>query len=643
MNCKKFKAKRNFKMANYIINEKEHEFIIECEGTAIAKISKMAGATDSFCEIEEGVWRWTRVTDVPTDTMRMELDTCFAPEYTMIPALNYNGNGWGDSVEYTGDSINGMPWKYSYHRTTIPSCTYTEGKKYATALMAEADDENSCSLYRPEGADFERHALIWPEQEGPKVLYRHVWHTHDYMGSIEPRCKFVGIIMTFPVLRQRHQCKDLLDFAWRYYGHEMNCEFTPEQMWTLSIAFMKSLWTLEKDGFVAFNRGLQWYKDQCFYAKRDAIKYEIGWVGQSASASNALLENYLRTNDKDSLEKAEMCLDAWCKFSKFEGTEKGLRYIKFDGAPVDQTRDIPFDACNLGQGAAQMFEAYDLMKKIGKDKPEYLEYAYDVCRFALANQKESGEYAKSWNRDGSVKQQDGTIGCFLIPAMLEAYKRTSDKAYLDSAVRAFDCYYKELADYGFTTAGALDTYCIDKESSSPLLSAAIALYDVTGDKKYVSCAEDIAWYLSTWMMHYTVKYPENTVLGEIGYDTLGATAVSTAHNAIDQYALHDVLSFLRLYEITGYVQWKERALAFFYGASQLISDGTLCIAGRVRPAGSQDEAVFHTRWGRPGLAPFNPSQWLVMWPCAFRMEILRYSDNWDVFREGLDSIEGKIN
>lgn len=629
-------------MKQYNICEKANEFIVECEGTPIVSVKKVDGAHDSFSPIEKGVWHWTRVTDKPVREMRMELDTCFSPEYTMIPALNYNGNGWGDSVEYVGDNIDGMPWKYAYHRTTIPSCTYTEGKAFACALMAEAEDETSCSLYKPEGEDCERHALIWPEQEGPKVLYRHVWHTHNYMGDMEPRSEFKAIIMVFPVLRQRHQCRDLLDFAWRYYGHEMNCEFSPEQMWKLSIAFMKSLWTIEKDGFVAFNRGLQWYKDQHFFAKRDAIKYEIGWVGQSASASNALLENYLRTGDRDSLEKAEMCLDAWCKFSKYEGTEKGLRYIKFDGAPVDQTRDIPFDACNLGQGAAQMFEAYDLMKKIGKDKPEYLAYAFDVCRFALSAQKETGEYAKSWNADGSVKQQEGTIGCFLIPAMLEAYKRTDDRAYLDSAIRAFDCYYKELADYGFTTAGALDTYCIDKESSSPLLSAAIALYDVTGDQKYVGCAEDIAWYLSTWMMHYTVKYPAETSLAEIGYDTMGATAVSTAHNAIDQYALHDVLSFLRLYEITGYVQWKERALAFFYGASQLISDGTLCIMGRVRPAGSQDEAIFHTRWGRPGLAPFNPSQWLVMWPCAFRMEILRYADSWDVFREGLNKIEGAV-
>lgn len=629
-------------MPKYTISERDNEFIISSDNYDIIRINKIDGAHDSFSEIEEGVWHWTRTTDTPVDEMRMEFDTCFVPEYTMIPALNYNGNGWGDSVEYTGDNCDGMPWTYAFHRTTIPSCTYTEGKKFAAALMAEADDETSCSLWRPEGADFERHALIWPEQEGPKVLYRHVWHTTDFMGSMEPRCEFKAIIMTFPVIRARHQCRNLLDFAWRYYGHEMSCEYTPAQMWKLSIAFMKTLWTVEKDGFVAFNRGLQWYKSQTFFGKRDNVKYEIGWVGQSASASNALIANYLRTGDEDSLEKAEMCLDAWCKFSKFEGSEMGLRYIKFDGAPVDQQRDIPFDACNLGQGAFQMFEAYDLMQKCGKEKPAYLEYAYDVCRFALTHQLETGEYAKSWNRDGSVNQQNGTIGAFLIPAMLEAYKRTGKEEYLESAKKAFDCYYKELADYGFTTAGALDTYCIDKESASPLLTAAIALYDVVGEKKYVDCAEDIAWYLSTWMMHYTVKYPQTTSLGKIGYDSLGQTAVSTAHNAIDQYALKDVLSFLRLGEITGYKQWKERGLAFFYGASQLISDGTLCISGRVRPAGSQDEAIFHTRWGRPGLAPFNPSQWLVMWPCAFRMEILRYADSWDVFDEGIKEIEGAI-
>lgn len=608
--------------------------------TVLLTIPARADAVDSFEKIEDGAYKWTRKLNAPTDKMQLTFDTAHAPLYTVVPAVNYNGNGWGDSEEYVGDSFEGTPWTYEWHRVMIPACTYTEmDNDYAVAMMAVQDDTPSCSMYKVESG-MERHALIWPEQAGPKMLGRHEWK-EAYMGTMEPRDTFEAILVAFPVETRRHQIRSLLDFAWRFYGHKLPAPMQPEDMWRYSIAFMKSLWTLEKDGFVAFNRGLQWYKSTCFYAKRDQIKYELGWVGQSASASNTLLYEYLRTGDKDAYEKASMCLDAWPKYTKLEGVE-GLVQIKFDGAPVDQTRDIPIDACNLGQGATQYFLAADLMEKCGTPRPEYIDYAMGMVNFVVSHQKESGEFAKSWNKDGSVRQQNGTIGAFLIPPVLEAYKRTGDEKYRESAVRAFDCYYKELSDNGFTTAGALDTYCIDKESASPLLEAALALYDVTKDEKYVACAEDVAWYISTWMMHYTAKYPADTTLAQIGYDTLGITAVSTAHNAVDQYCLRDVRSFLKLYEITGKKQWQERGTALWCAASQLISDGTLCIRGKVRPAGSQDEAVFQTRWGRPTLPPFNPSEWLVMWPCAFRMETLRSTEDWSVFRRGVDTIDGKI-
>ena len=608
--------------------------------TVLLTIPARADAVDSFEKIEDGAYKWTRKLNAPTDKMQLTFDTAHAPLYTVVPAVNYNGNGWGDSEEYVGDSFEGTPWTYEWHRVMIPACTYTEmDNDYAVAMMAVQDDTPSCSMYKVESG-MERHALIWPEQAGPKMLGRHEWK-EAYMGTMEPRDTFEAILVAFPVETRRHQIRSLLDFAWRFYGHKLPAPMQPEDMWRYSIAFMKSLWTLEKDGFVAFNRGLQWYKSTCFYAKRDQIKYELGWVGQSASASNTLLYEYLRTGDKDAYEKASMCLDAWPKYTKLEGVE-GLVQIKFDGAPVDQTRDIPIDACNLGQGATQYFLAADLMEKCGTPRPEYIDYAMGMVNFVVSHQKESGEFAKSWNKDGSVRQQNGTIGAFLIPPVLEAYKRTGDAKYRESAVRAFDCYYKELSDNGFTTAGALDTYCIDKESASPLLEAALALYDVTKDEKYVACAEDVAWYISTWMMHYTAKYPADTTLAKIGYDTLGITAVSTAHNAVDQYCLRDVRSFLKLYDITGKKQWQERCTALWCAASQLISDGTLCIRGKVRPAGSQDEAVFQTRWGRPTLPPFNPSEWLVMWPCAFRMETLRATEDWSVFRRGVDTIDGKI-
>jgi len=175
-----------------------------------------------------------------------------------------------------------------------------------------------------------------------------------------------------------------------------------------------------------------------------------------------------------------------------------------------------------------------------------------------------------------------------------------------------------------------------------LLRDALALYEITGDKAYVKKAEKIAWYLSTWMMHFTVEYPEDCLISKLGYDTFGSTSVSTPHQALDQYALRDVLSFLKLYEITGFAQWKERAVAFWCNTCQGISDGTLFLNKRLRPAGAQDEAVFHTRWGRHTTKPFSPSQWLPAWPCAFRLENLRALQDWSILDEGLNHIEGKL-
>jgi hypothetical protein len=87
-------------------------------------------------------------------------------------------------------------------------------------------------------------------------------------------------------------------------------------------------------------------------------------------------------------------------------------------------------------------------------------------------------------------------------------------------------------------------------------------------------------------MHYTVEYPEDCIIRQIGFDTFGSTSVSTAHNALDHYALRDIGSFLKLYELTGFEQWRERAAAFWCAACQGISDGTLVVNGRLRPAGS---------------------------------------------------------
>ena len=637
-----------------------------------AVIEPLCDACDSFERLCEGAWLWTRRTRLPVTEMIMQVTLAGGADFTMVPGVSYNGNGWGDIPEYVGDRAeDGTPWSWASHRVTIPSCTYSENEHISLALMARANSNSACSLYKENGD--QKHTLIFPEQEKPKTLQRHFWDG-PFEGSMEPTDEFVGIIFALPSDGTRHRYRCLLDFAWRYFGHKIMPPRKADEIYRLSIAYSRFLFERERDGFCGFVTGSQWHPDTTAYKKKEH-RYELGWVGQSASMANAFIYDYIKNGDTDNLNMAIEAHDAWLKYGEARGKflSAKMEYHPWRLLPLEtmteidrcewgedqyesllnklgkkQRRDakgricITHDACNLGTGADGYFEAYEMLKSVGIDKPEYLRAAYDTCDFALENQDAEGAFAKAWDDDGNVLAKKGTIGCFLVLPIITAYKLSGGNKYLDSAIRAFDFYYSELEREGFTTAGALDTYSIDKESASPLLRIALRLYDITGDRAYVTKAENIAWYLCTWMMHHTVKYPEDCLISKLGYDTFGSTAVSTPHQALDQYALRDVQSFLRLYELTGFSQWRERAIAFWCNACQGISDGTLFINGRLRPAGSQDEAIFHTRWGRHGVKPFSPSQWLPAWPCAFRLENLRTTDDYSVFDEGLTHIEGKI-
>ncbi|MBR6765284.1 MAG: hypothetical protein IKM06_02240 [Clostridia bacterium] len=661
---------------------------IAVNGKECVFIPAHEGASDRFEPIEEGVWKWHRHTSAPTDAMRMELILLGGAEFTMIPALSYNGNGWGTTPEYVGDRAeDGTPWSFASHRVSIPSCTYSENSEVSIALMAEAEANTACSLYKTD--EGEKHVLIFPEEEKPKTLHRHFWDG-PFQGSMEPTQDFEAIIFLRLSDGSKHRYKFLLDFAWRYYAHPVKPQKSASTLYPLSIAFSHYLLQKELDGFVGFTNGAQWIPSLNSYQKLQH-NYEIGWIGQCASLAAAFIYDYKINGNKENLDIGISVLDSWLRHydaekgilparinypspsptahmdlenmtrdeiiweigeAQLEGILRDIDRMKRqqkENVKTEASKTEPpkkavsrNDACNLGIGAEGFFEAYDLLKSIGIDKPEYSDVAFSTCLHAIKSQDENGAFAKSWDEDGNIIEKDGTIGCFLILPLLNAYRRTKENKYLDSAIRAFDFYYCEFEREGFTTAGALDTYSIDKESASPLARAALGLYEATQNSGYIVKAEKAAWYLCTWMLHYTIKYPKECVINQLNYDTLGATSVSTPHNALDQFALRDLPSFLKLFELTGNTQWKERAIAIWCNATQGISDGTLIVNGRLRPAGSQDEAICHTRWKRNTTPPFTPTQWLTAWPCAIRLENLRWQGDWSLFDNGLEKIEGKI-
>jgi hypothetical protein len=600
-------------------------------GKEVLSIPAQQGCADSFEQLEEGAWRWVRSCEAPVDQMKMTIKSADAMRYWQVPSVNYNGNGWGSGAQYSGYSLNDEPWTYSWHRVAIPACTYAESDEWAVSLFGEEKGGMSCSIWAEE--DKACQALIWPEQEGPKVLFKRCW-MDPFMGAMEPATTFTAILRVRPARENRKGYHDLLDFAWRFFDREVKMERSPEEIIRLDTLYFRQMWTRRYDGLTGFDAGMHWNEQAAAFLKA-GHSFELGWVGQNPSVACTLMREYKKTGEEDLKDKALSVLDSWMKYGRLENGSMYARLV-CDPNRLDSilNGDIPMtqDACNLGVGATYLFKAAKLAEACGAPRPEYREAALGLSDFAVRVQCEDGEFAKSWFMDGTIDSAHGSVGVFMAIPLFGAYEASGDKKYLDSALKAFDFYYGEFCRTGYTTAGALDSNCIDKESAAPLLRTALMCYHATKDKKYVTAAEDIAYYLATWQWHYTVDFPRESMAGQTGFDTFGCTSVSAAHNALDFYGIYYVPEYLELAELTGKDMWRSRARALWYNGIQLISDGTLVIKGRVRPAGSQDESVRHTRWGRPDKKYFTTSEWLTSWQGAYRQVALDMIDDWDALR-----------
>ncbi len=588
---------------------------------------------DDVRELRPGLFEWTRTFTytgqdyVHPARLTMAFEARYKSAFSLIPAVMYDGNAWGSGKEPKGFRAGNELRTFAFHRASIPGATYSESGKWSVSLFSRPGQLSggfACAL--DPGPDKTIHELIWPEQETPNVYAARDAYQDAYRGDLRvSRGQTIVLkawIAAAPVTTAKHGWRALLDAAWTLNARPVSPRLDPEDLWELGIQYAKeSLWAQEKS-FRGFSIGLRW--DGAKWVQRDTWKYEIGWAGQNASLANSLIADFLKTGDRASLDLGIECLDTWVRNARLKN---GLFRCHYDYViGLEDPKTEVQDACNLGHAAQGFFEAYDLAAQAKLKKPEYQEAAFGICDFVVRTIGGDGRIGKAWRNDGSLVSPDGTIGAFLIPPLLTAYRLTHKAPYLAAAEKAFAFYIGEFLRTGFTTAGALDTDCIDKESATPLLKAALELYEITGKENYVTWAEDVSYYLASWQWHYSVPFDAGTALEEMAYDTFGGTAVSVQHHHQDPYALVIVNDWLRLANITGKAVWRERALAAWANGTQGISNGDLVILGKKRPAGSQDEAFCHTRW----YFPQSVGQWLVAWPTAFRLETLRLSRNWPI-------------
>ena len=596
-------------------------------------------SSDKIEWLDSTLFKITRTYKVMETMDSVQLSIAFEvnalSQYAMIPSVNYNGNNWGRGKEPKGFQHEGQWWTVSYRATPVPGATYSESERYAVALWGEnpgcPEDAFSCSI-RPED-EKTTHCLLYPEEEIPLCYAKRDGYVEGFRRKMRLEKGAVKTVVAYlhvsEVKPQHRSIQDFLRKAWQLAKHDSPAVYPPEKVWQLAIRYAKErLWAEEKS-YKGFSIGLL-PEENGEWMQRKGWKYEIGWCGQNASFANSFLTDYLKNGDESSLQMGLTCLDTWANHAVLPN---GLFITNYDYL-LENRGDATLDACNLGTAAINFFEAADLVAQCNVKRPDYEKIALGICQFVREDQQANGVYGRGWKYDGTCVYREGTVGCFLVPPMIEAYRRTQDPGFLESAIRAYRHYLEQLNEDGYTTAGALDTWCIDKESSISLLRSALKLFHTTQDTRYLDDAVQISYYLSTWLWHYNGIYPPDDDFTRYGYQTFGATAVSTQHRHLDPYAVFWVSEWIELSQLTGDSQWKEKALAVWRNGCQLISDGTLEIHGMIRPAGSQNEAYMQCNWNFVSKSGEGQriNQWLVAWPGAFRLETLRRLPDWAVLR-----------
>ncbi|HJC24181.1 MAG TPA: hypothetical protein H9761_10805 [Candidatus Eisenbergiella merdavium] len=548
--------------------------------------------------------------------LEIRIRTDFVYEHYVIPGVSLNGNDWGKGKEPKGLASGGEPWVFDYRRTTIPACTISENGDRYFALMASDESplsmQASCSMLPQEDGTMV-HRLLYPCIERPETYCRRDCYepSHEDFLTFDPQeaKETAAWLLAGRPVRPNFATACVEDAALELLGSPFPSAYGTDEVKRLCCAFAERL-VVETNGRKMFSIGQTPDGKGGF---QNAEGYEFGWCGQNGMYARLFLERGLRTGDQKLICTALDNLDAWTHEAV---EETGLIHTHYHWM-LNGESDVE-DTCNLGFAVLELTRAWSVMRKNGEDRPEWLEAARRIADFLISHWADEHGFGKAWNvKTGECADPAGTIGAYLIPGLVELYLADGRERWLEAARRACR-FYRDRDLFSFQcTAGALDTYCIDKESSGPLLAGALALYEIDKAEEWLECAKLAGWYFCSWMFHHDIIPGENSDFARYGYRTLGGTSVSAQHHHIDPWGALMVPQLLRLWKITGDWHWHRRASLMWANAVQNLAPSQgKTIHGLFREAGAQNEGYHHCCWGDPG-APGFINDWLVAWPQAF--------------------------
>jgi len=281
----------------------------------------------------------------------------------------------------------------------------------------------------------------------------------------------------------------------------------------------------------------------------NSFSAEIGFVGQQAGIGYQLLRWGRLQEDAEAVKKGLGILNFWAEHTM---TDAGFPRL-WVHLSAHRSEPQPLWVRQIGDGMEAILDAYVFEKKRGILHESWLDYCVRTAEWLVGAQNEDGSFYRSYQDDGSCCMDSKASTQCVVRFLVQLYLVTKQDRYLRTAERAGE--WSRIHQYeGFEyRGGPCDTSDImDKESGIYAMFAYMALYDISGERKWLEAACGAADYTETftfvWDFPVYNPYPAHPFNR---YHISGQSNVSVGTAGGDIYMAACSYTYYRLYLLTG--------------------------------------------------------------------------------------------
>lgn len=230
----------------------------------------------------------------------------------------------------------------------------------------------------------------------------------------------------------------------------------------------------------------------------------------------------------------------------------------------------------LSETFAGLTEAILSERAHGHEHPGWVAWAREFANWMIARQGRDGSFPRAWhNATGVVADASQTTTDQPVGFLLNLSTITGDRRYARAALRAGRYAWPGHRRGQYAGATLDQGNSIAKEAADAALQADMALFEHTGDRRWLRRAIADAKVAETWSYVWDVPMPTDGDTSRLGWKpgvpTTGASLVATGSSAVDEYQLEIVPELAQLAAATGDRRWLDDARLTLHDSAAMLA------------------------------------------------------------------------